>query len=364
MKIKQFVAGVIATALLLASSVATAGFPDDFSDVIWIDPDISSFPVTSTISANVSGSRLQIQDTKRSVWPRRFHTDLQSDCCNRSLWIFIKLDGQWYAATFEYMRFSQIDKLAEAVNGGQIKRAPFSSTGYEWHPAEGEVYGFMTSGMARFNLNNLNVSERSNISLYRWEVGPTDNVDFEEAVRGSNGRPIGDGGTVEPVDSEEPGVCVEPDAPEVENNTHIYDGSAIGNLVVSGPLLNENANYSQDITITVMDDRSLSFRAGGESFSTQIQDDGSFTGRFIIDILGQCEVEVLVNGTVNGTSSSGTASSSDSCLGNTAELTASYSAISTTVPSYIDQRPATARPARVCASDVTMPPILNLLLDQ
>jgi hypothetical protein len=170
------------------------------------------------------------------------------------------------------MRVGQINKNAEAVRGRQIKRAPFNRSGYEWHPAEGEVYGFMTSGMARFDLENNNVRERSNVTLYRWGVGPTNNVNFEEVARRADGFPVGTGGeTAVPTPTstpDEPEICVEPTVPGPENNTHIYNGSADGEIVVSGAV-NGRQTYDEAIGITVKDDRSISIALDGdEAFLT------------------------------------------------------------------------------------------------
>lgn len=348
---------VVITALLAFLPITSyAGFPDDFSDVTWIDPNISSWPVTAQISVNVRGSTLAVNDTKKDVWPRRFHTTLRNDCCNRSLWIIIKYEGRWYASTFEYMRVGQVNKNAEAVNGRQIKRAPFLRPGFLWRPAKGEVYGFITSGMARFDLNNLNVRERSNVALYRWEVGPTDNVEFEEVPRDSTGRPIEDDGGVE--------ECVEPPTPTPAVNTHIYNGTATGQLVVSGAN-NQSADFREDVTIRVSDNRSVTFNIDDESFSSQVATDGSFGGKFTFDIgnAGICVVDINVSGNINGTRASGSASGSDACAGNTATFNATFSATSATAPSYLDQRPPLQTPRSVCGK-TQLAPIFTLLLEE
>lgn len=340
------------------SQLSHAAFPNDFSDVIWIDPNISSWPVTASVTANVSGSLLVINDTKRGVWPVRFHTILGNSCCNRSLWIFVKYNGQWYASTFEYMRFNQVNKAAEAVNGQQIKRPPFFGGGTRWEPADGEVYGFMTSGMARGDLLNNNVQERSNISLYRWGVGPTNNVDFTEVPRGPNGLPIED--EPEPVDPEE---CVEPEAPAIVNASHSYSGPAVGQLVITGAV-NQTADFESDVSIIVKDDRSLSFTIEDESFTSTVAQDGSYSGVFNLSFVGGlCQVSVNVNGSVTGTTSSGTAQGSGSCSGSQATFNATFNATSATAPDYIDQRSGTPTPRSVCGRKPSLSPVINLLLD-
>lgn len=343
----------------MISQKSFAGFPDDFSDVTWIDPNISSWAQTSTISVDVTGTLLRVNDTKANVWPQRFHTILQSSCCNRSLWIFVKFEGQWYATTFEYMRFGQTVKAAEAVNGQQMKRSPFFGTGVRWEPAEGEVYGFMTSGMARFDLNNVNVRERSNVALYRWGVGPTTNANFTEVPRGPDGHPIEEGD--DPTE-DEPETCVEPEAPPVVNNSHNYTGTAVGNLVVTGTV-NDTAEYTESISVVVKDDRSLRFTVADEVFETTVAQDGSYSGIFNLDILGQCNVSIGVNGSINGTTTSGTAQGSDSCLGAQATLNVTYSATSATEPSFIDLRPSQPKPRSVCDPQPIVTPIITILLD-
>lgn len=348
---------------LLSSLAAHAGFPDDFSDVTWIDPDISSWSQTSTISVSVEGSILRVNDTKKAVWPARFHSILQNDCCNRSLWIFIKYQGRWYATTFEYMRFNQDIKQSEAVRGRQIKRLPFFGGGFEWEPANGEVYGFMTSGMARFNLDNVNVRERSNVFLYRWGVGPTDNVDFEEVPRNSHGGT----GEEEPEPTPEPEAESECQLPEPEpvstvNNQHIYDGTATGQLVVSGEN-NGEADFNDSVRITLNDDRSLSFTVSDETFSTTLNQDGSFSGTFSFDIgdAGLCIVSVNVSGTIDGKTANGSASGRESCLGNDAVFTATFNAASVTEPDFIDQR-VPSQPSLPSQCRVNLAPLLDLLL--
>lgn len=355
---------VLATGLLLSLTLpntAHAGFPNDFSDVTWIDPNISGWAQTSRITVNVSGSRLIVDDTKKTVWPARYHTTLNNSCCNRSLWMFIKFKGRWYATTFEYMRFGQTDKNVEAVRGRQMKRPPFFAPGVEWHPAQGEVYGFMTSGMARFNLDNVNVRERSNVALYRWGVGPTDNVNFEEVPRHPNGHPIT--GDEEPEEPEEPvEECVEPEPPAEVINTHVYRGEAVGQLVVTGAT-NQTADFRENVTIEVSDTRSVAFRVDDEFFISQVGQNGNFSGRFTFDIgnAGICIVDIDVIGNINGKVATGSASGNDSCAGNNASFTATFSAASATEPSYLDQRPPLPTPRSVCnPPDVSS--AINLLL--
>ena len=50
----------------------------------------------------------------------------------------------------------------------------------------GEIYGFMVSGVARDNLNGNNVRERTNVVLYRWGSGV---VPFDESTPEEEEKP-------------------------------------------------------------------------------------------------------------------------------------------------------------------------------
>ncbi len=167
---------------ILSSNVLHAAFPDDFNGVVWIDPaEVATWPQTATLSVSHDATALRVFNSKRAVWPVRLHSDLQSRCCNASLWVFARFNGVWHATTFEYMRFDQVNKGPYVVNGTQAKRPPFltSNPPFRWEPRQREVIAFMVSGMARFNLNNVNVRERSNVFLYKWGVGPVTEIDDE-----------------------------------------------------------------------------------------------------------------------------------------------------------------------------------------
>lgn len=176
MPMRAFFLCLLFTHILIARP-ALAGFPDDFSDVTWIDPNISSWPITSVLDVNVSGASLIVNHSKTNSWPASAIIGNSERCCNTSVWVFAKLGGRWYASTFEYLRPGQNVKQAKTVSGTYIKRPPFLASGFNWKPSTGEVLGFMVSGLARFSLSNVNIAERSGVFLYRWNVGPIGLVD-------------------------------------------------------------------------------------------------------------------------------------------------------------------------------------------
>lgn len=153
---------------LLFSSQAQAGFPQDFSDVVWLHTDVSSWKQTSVLkSVSTTASTITLNYDKYRSWPGRTVTASAGGTIsvNANPWIFVQRDDKWYAATFEWMKFGQVTKNKYAVNGDHIKLPPLSN----FSPRAGEVYGFMVSGLAR--TSSRNVKERSNVVMFKWESG-------------------------------------------------------------------------------------------------------------------------------------------------------------------------------------------------
>ena len=124
----------------------------DLSQVKWLHYDVSGWPVTTALDASVSKSgAVTLHYDKARVWP-------EVDGAVANPWVFVQLDGQWYAATWEWLRPGQQSKdMGGKSWGGHIKRPPLSS----WEPKPGERVFMMVSGLARSGTKN--VKERSNL---------------------------------------------------------------------------------------------------------------------------------------------------------------------------------------------------------
>lgn len=123
----------------------------------WLHHDVSSWPVTATLDASISGDKLILSYDKAKTWPATATT--AGDGLNANPWVFVELDGRWYAATFEWLRFGQTSKPLYTVAGDHVKVSPLSG---DWRPSPGQRMGVMVSGLAR--AASRNVRERSNIS--------------------------------------------------------------------------------------------------------------------------------------------------------------------------------------------------------
>ena len=137
------------------ANAGTAGIP---GSIKWLHTDVSSWPVTASLSASVSGGTINMPYSKSRVWS-------EVDGVNANPWVIVNLNGQWYAATFEYLRFGQTSKpkgVLDGSMGDHIKVSPLNS----WRPRSGERFGIMVSGLARAQQRN--VKERSNIVMVTW----------------------------------------------------------------------------------------------------------------------------------------------------------------------------------------------------
>ena len=134
------------------------GWPAEITGSIkWLHTDVSSWPVTASLSASVGGT-INMPYSKARVWPA-------VDGVNANPWVIVNMNGQWYAATFEWFRFGQTSKpkgVLDGSMGDHIKVSPLN----RWRPRSGERFGLMVSGLARTKMRN--VKERSNVVMVTW----------------------------------------------------------------------------------------------------------------------------------------------------------------------------------------------------
>ena len=150
------------TGLSESAPVGTSADQIDLSAVNWLDTNISSWAQTSTITAVSIGSPpINIEHTKAGQWPA---ITAGGTVVEGNPWIFAKVDGQWQAATYEWLRPGQTEKQISAENIGEYtKKAPLDG----WQPKSGETVGLMVSTPARGGPDGP-VNERSNVILVTW----------------------------------------------------------------------------------------------------------------------------------------------------------------------------------------------------
>jgi len=158
------VQGETTTSEGLDSGYEAEGMPSEITGPIkWLNPvgDIMGWAQTATLQAHVGGGSINMAYDMSRTWPAR-------DGVNATPWAIVNINGQWYAATFEYLRVGQVSKPMAVLSqtggmGDHFKVSPLSS----WRPRSGERFGLMVSGLAR-GTSLRNVKERSNICMVTW----------------------------------------------------------------------------------------------------------------------------------------------------------------------------------------------------
>ena len=152
---------------------------NDISDFTWDkvrwlnSHNVSCWPTASNItSVDVKqNGQICIDHSKKGQWPEAI--PLESTVLEGNPYIIVKIDGTYYAATYEWLRPGQVCKLGFAGPlsityaskdslGRHTKRHPLQN----WEPKGGEVIGFMVSGLARLQVTP-NAVERSQIIWYK-----------------------------------------------------------------------------------------------------------------------------------------------------------------------------------------------------
>lgn len=116
----------------------------DLNSIIWLHTDPSGWAVTSTLQkVYISTSSICINHTKAGLWPTSFTGSVEVE---GNPWVIAYVNGQWYGATYEWLRPGQICKNVTAANiGAHIKKSPLDT----WVPQGGELVGFLVSTRAR-----------------------------------------------------------------------------------------------------------------------------------------------------------------------------------------------------------------------
>ena len=132
-------------------------FPEN---LVWLHPDVSNWDKSANLNdVRVSGNTIHMPYSHARIWRGYDFGDM---VLNANPWVIANINGTWYAATWEWLRFGQQSKSSSAVEGGHIKRREFNG----WRPSSGEKLGFFISGLIRGNERN--VSERTNIVWINW----------------------------------------------------------------------------------------------------------------------------------------------------------------------------------------------------
>lgn len=138
-----------------------ADFP---ADITWLHPNISGWPVTAKLNAEVKGANIVLDYDKADTWPvlrmkAKDGGDLVGNC-----WAVFEYEGRMVAAAWDWMRKGQRSKATSSLKAAEGHIPGIASS---WLPRSGQRIGFMVSTAARGAERSAN--ERSNLV---WTVMP------------------------------------------------------------------------------------------------------------------------------------------------------------------------------------------------
>ena len=142
--------------------------PFELNQVTWLHTNVSAWPVTTTLSVYFDGGRICLEYDKKNVWPSvsiPHSSGMGTVDVVANPWVFLEYQGQWFAATWEWMAVNSTCKNQSSVAGDHIKRP--GSVPIDWRPASGQHLYFMMSALARSS-SITNVQERSQIVEVIW----------------------------------------------------------------------------------------------------------------------------------------------------------------------------------------------------
>ena len=152
----------------LPSMGSSEALPDDLNAVTWLHTDVSSWPVTTSLSVSFSNGSICLEYDKKNVWPS---VEIDHSSGNGTVdvvanpWVFLEYQGQWYAGTWEWLAVGVTCRNRASVAGDHIKQA--AHVPLDWRPRSGERLYFMVSALARIS-QIANVQERSQIVEIIW----------------------------------------------------------------------------------------------------------------------------------------------------------------------------------------------------
>lgn len=137
-------------------------------------PDVRSFPVRATFEAiGINDDHISIASSGTGYWPA-VSIDGGDPVQSATLWVFVRINGTWYATGAERLRPTQL-------NGDKPDGPPSTLIGNGWlydggrwgglagyNPKPGELVGMMLVAGSTRSDDNCPVKERSDIVFFAW----------------------------------------------------------------------------------------------------------------------------------------------------------------------------------------------------
>jgi len=141
--------------------------PLDLNNVNWLHTNVGNWAETGSLDVTIPRPGvISLNSWIIDTWPATTikHTSGTKDIqVNANPWVFVYMNNQWHAGTWEWFVVGNHEKNCKNVAGDHIKQPPLQN----WRPKKGETVYFMVSALAR-NGGDVNVKERTNIVKITW----------------------------------------------------------------------------------------------------------------------------------------------------------------------------------------------------
>jgi len=144
--------------------------PDTLPDAInpdeikWLGENVGKWDKKYSLKVSLTTSKIIYDQEGTSNWTPKKKSG-GGDNLVGNPWVIAKINGQWTAATHEWMRPKQKEKGKHTVDYSHIKLPNYFPP--PWTPSIGEEYGFLVSGLCRCPVRNQ--LERTQIIKLVWK---------------------------------------------------------------------------------------------------------------------------------------------------------------------------------------------------
>lgn len=148
---------------LVDKAIAQDEIPLD--DIVWLDKDVSKWPITHALSVRIRPGVIEYNTTAVDEWPQRYLGDIYSGGnLVANSWILIPDGDKYYALTTEWLKAGQKSKHIDTIKGDHLNNNSRFPRG--WKPTPGVTYGVSVSALARNGASS--IEARCPIVLVVW----------------------------------------------------------------------------------------------------------------------------------------------------------------------------------------------------
>ena len=144
--------------------------PVAFSNVTWVHPDLSQWPITTPLNVYFEGDTLCLDYNQQDHWPSiSLPNQTQEVERMAHVWVFMEEQREWYGGIWFWLPTDTMCIPKDELTGRQISKPEYISL--DWTPDVGQRLFFMVSALPYSSMmseNRSDIQERSQITEVVW----------------------------------------------------------------------------------------------------------------------------------------------------------------------------------------------------